>query len=53
VREKVEEAYKGGEVEDDDSAVGVAGDEDGVGELELADERGVASEDGEAVAVIR
>jgi hypothetical protein len=52
VREEIEEACKGGEVEDDDSAVGAARDKDGVGELELADECGMASEDGEAVAVV-
>jgi hypothetical protein len=53
VREEVEEAFVGGEVEDDDSAVGAASDEDGVGELKLPNESGMASEGGEVVGVVR
>jgi hypothetical protein len=45
------DAFEGREAEDDDAAVGAAGDEDRVGELELADERGMPLQEGEAVAV--
>lgn len=50
VRTEAMNALDGGEVEDDDAAIGAAGDEAVVGELKLADEGGVALEQGEAFA---